>query len=98
MCSPAVIKEVQQDFSRRRFITALGSAGAMLAADPSAAQQKDLQPSGASAPKKEKEVIRWRARATWEGHVAKVNRLAFSPVFFALSCGHAYLVGRRRRR
>lgn len=43
MCSPLVLKDVRQELSRRRFITALGVAGAVLAADPSAAQQKPVR-------------------------------------------------------
>jgi kynurenine formamidase len=42
MCSPVVINEVHQEFSRRRFIsaTAFGAAGAVIAGDPASAQQQ----------------------------------------------------------
>ena len=45
MCSPAVINDVQREFSRRRFIaaTALGTAGVMLAADAAGAQQAPIR-------------------------------------------------------
>jgi kynurenine formamidase len=47
MCSPAVIKEVRQQLSRRRFIAALGVAGAAVSAVPSAAQRKPVRlPNG----------------------------------------------------
>ena len=45
MCSPAVINDVQREFSRRRFITAtaLGTAGAMIVSDPAGAQQAPVR-------------------------------------------------------
>jgi kynurenine formamidase len=43
MCSPAVLKEVHHELSRRRFITTAGTVAAALAADPAGAQQKILR-------------------------------------------------------
>src|SRR5436190_9691211 len=45
MCSPAVINDVQREFSRRQFITtaALGTAGATIAAGAAGAQQAPIR-------------------------------------------------------
>ncbi len=43
MCSPAVIKDVQQQLSRRRFIAALTTSAAAVAANPASAQQKSIK-------------------------------------------------------
>jgi kynurenine formamidase len=45
MCSPAVINDVQREFSRRRFITAttLGTAGAMIVSHSAGAQQSPVR-------------------------------------------------------
>jgi len=45
MCSPAVINDIQREFSRRRFITAttLGTAGAMIVSDSAGAQQSPVR-------------------------------------------------------